>query len=53
MILYRIPKENRLEEEYANIESLAFEIDDHLFFTDKATAVRLCDSKKVVEIHPV
>ena len=39
-------------DEYINLECFAFEIFDHLFFTDHATAVRLGGGDNVVIKDP-
>ena len=49
MALYRIPKGNIHPDSYLGLSAFAFEIFDHIFFTDRETASQF--GSEVVEIE--
>ena len=51
-MLYRIPKGHISPDQYTGLQAFAFEAFDHLFFTDRETAILLARSSEVVEISP-
>ena len=50
MTLYRVPKGDHPQEAYVHLPEFAFEVDENLFFCDKATALQF--GSDVVEINP-